>query len=80
VYLMPVVMAVGVLFCVMGRAPVVRLLWVAATCAGLNFLLVRPLLGQAMGAGVAVGWVAGGMVVMTVWWAVLNEIARRGLV
>jgi hypothetical protein len=77
-YLMPVVMGVGVLFCSMPPAPKTRVLCVLVVCALLNWLLIKPLVGEGMSRLVGGMWVVGGALGMTVWWLGLNKIARRG--
>jgi len=77
-YLMPVVMAVGIVFCLIGRAPILRLGCVIVICAVLSFLLVRPLIGQPMSRQAAILWTAGGAILMSLWWLIFNTLATRG--
>jgi hypothetical protein len=77
-YFMPVAMGVGLLFCAVGRAPLLRVLVVMAVCAVLNWLLLRPLIGESMAVRVVALWIAAGTIAMTLWWVLLTWISRSG--
>ena len=78
VYLMPVAMVLGVLFCRLPRAPWVRLGAVAAACVALVWLLLKPLIGSEFSTADAACHIAAGAVAMTLWWLLLNQLARSG--
>jgi hypothetical protein len=75
--LMPIAMAAGILFCMIGRAPILRLACVTVICAVLSFLLIRPLIGQPLSRQGATLWTAGGAILMTLWWLIFNSLAMR---
>jgi drug/metabolite transporter (DMT)-like permease len=78
IYLLPVVMLLGVLFCMLPPAPLLRLAGVLAVSVALAWLLLKPLIGvdtPPLGAGLQI---AAASIAMTAWWLLLNELARRG--
>jgi hypothetical protein len=78
IYLMPVVMVVGVLFCRMPQAPLVRLGTVVIVCVALVWLLVKPVIGPETSLATKVFEIGAASIAMTAWWLVLNELARHG--
>ena len=78
VCMMPVVMVLGILFCRLPPAPLLRLAAVLVVSVVLSWLLIKPLIGGEMTSGAAALQIAAGAFAMTSWWLVLNELARHG--
>lgn len=78
VYLMPAAMIGGVLFCLLPLPPWSRVVAVAGLAVALLWLLLKPLIGSEFSCTAAAGRIAAGAVAMTVWWVLINQLARHG--
>ena len=78
VYLMPAAMIGGLLFCLLPLPPWSRVVAVAGLAVALVWLLLKPLIGSDISGPAAAGRIAAGAVAMTVWWVLINQLARHG--
>lgn len=76
-FLLPAAL-VGALGCWLRPGPVVWLIAVMVLCGALIWLLLRPLIGGVISPGGAVLRIPFLAILMTLWWVMLNQLARRG--